>query len=388
MRIVQVNYAYDPAIADPEALVERYATLRGWSEALVAAGATAVTVAQRFSRDAELLRAGVRYVFRADAGPGVGGEATDPAALHAAVAAAAPEVAHVNGLMFPAQVGRLRQALPASCAIVVQDHAGTSPSRRGWWDPRARRRAAALADGLGAADAFLFTAPEQGDAWRAAGVISDRQRVFAVPESSTDLGPVPRGPAREASGVDGDPAVLWVGRLDENKDPLTVLDGFERLLRAKPDARLTMIFGEDALAGDVRRRLDRSPALAAAVRLAGRVAHDRMPDFYSAADLFVLGSHHEGSGYALIEALACGVAPVVTDIASFRALAGAAPSAFWPAGDAVACAAALERAAGAMSAVTREVIRAHFERTLSWPAVGRRATAVYLAVTERRRIRG
>ena len=149
--------------------------------------------------------------------------------------------------------------------------------------------------------------------------------MFAVPESSTGLRPGPRGQAREASGVDGDPAVLWVGRLDENKDPLTVLDGFERLLRMKPGARLTMVYGEEALAGDVGRRLDRSPVLASAVRLAGRVPHDRMPAFYGAADLFVLGSHHEGSGYALIEALACGVVPAVTDIPPFRALVAAAP---------------------------------------------------------------
>ena len=388
MRIVQVNYAFDPSAGEPEALVERYRTLRGWSEALVAAGATGVTVAQRFSRDAELARAGVRYIFRTDGGSAVAGDATDPAALHAAVAADQPDVVHVNGLMFPSQVRRLRAAVAHACAIVVQDHAGLLAGRGQWWDPRARRLAASLRDGLQAADAFLFAAAEQADAWRAAGVIGDRQRVFAVPESSTDLRPLPRGPAREVSGVDGDPAVLWVGRLDENKDPLTILDGFERLLRAEPGARLTMCFGGGGRVADVGRRLDRSPALASAVRLAGRVPADRMAAFYSAADLFVLGSHHEGSGYALIEALACGVTAVVTDIPPFRALAGAAPSAFWPPGDAAACAAALERAAGAMSEVTREVIRAHFERALSWDAIGRRATDVYRAVRERRRVGG
>ena len=41
-----------------------------------------------------------------------------------------------------------------------------------------------------------------------------------------------------------------------------------------------------------------------------------------AADLFVLGSHREGSGYSLIEALACGLPPVVTDIHAFRTLTG------------------------------------------------------------------
>ena len=54
-----------------------------------------------------------------------------------------------------------------------------------------------------------------------------------------------------------------------------------------------------------------------------------------AADVFVLGSHREGSGYSLIEALACGLPPVVTDIPSFRSLTAAgAVGALWPCGDA------------------------------------------------------
>ena len=44
---------------------------------------------------------------------------------------------------------------------------------------------------------------------------------------------------------------------------------------------------------------------------------------YSAADLFVVGSHHQGSGYALMEACACGAVPVVTAIPTFRLMPGA-----------------------------------------------------------------
>ena len=52
-----------------------------------------------------------------------------------------------------------------------------------------------------------------------------------------------------------------------------------------------------------------------------------MAAFYSAADLFVVGSHHEGSGYSLMEACACGAMPVVTDIPTFRLLTAAERSA-------------------------------------------------------------
>ena len=43
------------------------------------------------------------------------------------------------------------------------------------------------------------------------------------------LRPLPRAMARAISGVHGDPALLWVGHLDANKDPLTVLEGFEQV---------------------------------------------------------------------------------------------------------------------------------------------------------------
>src|SRR5438876_111648 len=58
----------------------------------------------------------------------------------------------------------------------------------------------------------------------------------------------------------------------------------------------------------------------------GHVLHFRLAAFYSAADLFVLGSHDEGSGYAVLEACACGASPVVTDIPSFRRMTAGAQS--------------------------------------------------------------
>ncbi|MGC4081371.1 MAG: glycosyltransferase [Vicinamibacterales bacterium] len=103
-------------------------------------------------------------------------------------------------------------------------------------------------------------------------------------------------------------------------------------------------------------------------------------------DLFALGSHHEACGFAAIEACACGAAPVLTDIPSFRAITGDGQvGERWHAGDAVACAAALVRAAND-SASQRARVRAHFERNLSWSAVAQRALCVYDAALSTRRM--
>jgi glycosyltransferase involved in cell wall biosynthesis len=102
-----------------------------------------------------------------------------------------------------------------------------------------------------------------------------------------------------------------------------------------------------------------------------------------AADVFVLGSHHEGSGYSLIEALACGLPPVVTDIPSFRVLTGrGAVGRLWPCGDSAALTRALV-AAGRADPALRTAVRGHFVRELSFAAVGRKLSAMYAEVRER-----
>ncbi len=58
------------------------------------------------------------------------------------------------------------------------------------------------------------------------------------------------------------------------------------------------------------------------MHLLGRVPHERIEMLMRAADLFVLGSHREGGNTSLIEALATGLLPVVTDIPSSRSLLG------------------------------------------------------------------
>jgi glycosyltransferase involved in cell wall biosynthesis len=363
--VLQVNFDFAPTLADPDELLEQYSTLTGWSEALLEAGAAGVVVLQRFHRSATVTRKGIEYRF------GRVRQAM-PADLDAV------EIAHVNGLGFPVRTRLLRAALRARTPIVVQDHASGPP---GSGASRTVRRW-----GLRAVDAFLFTAVEQAAPWRAANVIRRKQPVHEVLEASTMLRPMARGAAREASGIEGYPALLWVGRLNANKDPLTVLAGFERMIAPHPDASLTMVFGSDELLPPVQARLSASPALGRRVRLVGYVPAARLPAYYSAADIFVLGSHHEGSGYALLEACACGEVPVVTSIPAFRAITGnGARGALWPPGDAAGLAHALLEIASRDLDALRADVALHFVRELSWAAVGRRALDIYAEVCARRR---
>jgi glycosyltransferase involved in cell wall biosynthesis len=393
MHVAVLNYIYDPEYPTVDALLERYLSLTGWAESLLAAGAQRVTVVQRYDRDIDLRRDGVVYLLRGGAGASLRSW-SDPRRLHQAVAALRPDVAHVNGLLFPMQTWLLRRVLPRESALIVQDHGGPPPAPRNaagrlrlWnWLRFVIRRA-----GLRAADGFMFTTAVQSQPWRAAGLIAPQQPIYEVIESGRPLRPLPQAQARAASGIYGDPALLWVGHLDTNKDPLTVLAGFERALPQLPNARLTMVYVGEMLLPAVQARLAESPALAQRVELRGRVHYESMAAYFSAADIFVLGSHREGSGYALIEALTCGAVPVVTDIPSFRALTagagedGAPCGALWPPGDADALAAALVETSRRDLAPLRQRLTAYAEHELSWNAIGRRALEVYRDGLARRR---
>ena len=361
MRVVQVNYAFDSSLPTASALLDRYTTLTGWAGGISRAGAEVLTV-QQFRTSSNVTRDRLPYRL------GTFNEIAESAL------AFRPDILHVNGLDFARRTWVLRRWMP-SVPIVVQDHASRiSPQELSrLWRPIRRQL-------MSIVDAFLFSTVEQAAPWREARLIRAHQQVYDVMEASTTLRPIARDAARSASGVTGDPAVVWIGRLNANKDPLTVLDAFERVVARRPPAMLTMVFHDGDLTAAVRARVAGSPVLRDHVRLVGEVPHDRIGAFLSAADLFVVGSHYEGSGYAVMEAIACGATPVVTDIPAFRAMTdsgdghvpGTRLAPLWAPGDAAACAHALES-----SPVDRQRVIDHFEQHLTWDAVGKRAMAIY-----------
>jgi glycosyltransferase involved in cell wall biosynthesis len=290
------------------------------------------------------------------------------------VVALAPDVLHYEGLILPRGVRALAAALP-DIPILAQDHATRCP--RGWRRWWYRWGFAPLAG-------VAFTARAQAERFVAAGVLRRDLPIYEVIEVSTSFTPGDQRAARATTGLEGDPCLLWVGHLDANKDPLTVLGGVTRVLATLPDLRLYMCFQNDALLPVVRGRLAADPALARRVRLLGRVPHQAMEAHYRAADFLVQASHVEGSGYAVIEALACGTTPLVTDIPSFRRITGGgAVGALLPVGNAARFGDAIRAWSARDRAESRAAARRHFERELSFDAIGRQLRLAYDQVVVR-----
>lgn len=349
MRVVQVSLVRPRGRPDPETLLEAWPTLPDVARATRRAGAE-VTVVQSFHRDAEIFLDGVRFRFAR--------------ALKPLVAACRPDIIHVHGLDF---AWRTRMLCRLGIPVLAQDHC-SNPAWRPW-----RRRW-----GLGGVAGAAFTHEDQAGPFLANGSLRRGLPVFAVPESSTRFTPGDQEEARGRSGIFGDPAVLWVGRLNARKDPLTALAAIERAVPELPGLRLWCVFHEMDLLAEMRARIAASALLAEHVKLLGPLPHDEIEILCRAADLFLLCSHHEGSGYALIEAMACGAAPVVSDIPPFRALTGdGAAGALAPVGDPAAFARGLVEMARQPATARRERTIRHFDRNLSFDAVGDQLLAAY-----------
>jgi glycosyltransferase involved in cell wall biosynthesis len=377
LRIAMVNSAVDRDIENADALVARYYETKEWADALADAGGGSVAVVQRFRRDFVERRSAVDYHFVAAPAFSLSLWASRVVRTLRELNA---DVVHVDGLVFPFLVRHLRMALPKRTALVVQDHGGIHAGSPGF--ARCRWRTLHRM-GLRAADAFFFTSREQAAPWQSAGIIGASQTVHEVPECSSVLWTTAGAPAGHHT-LPGRPALLWVGRLNANKDPFTILEGFEQVARALPDAALTLVYGENDLLGEVMSKIAASSLLRSRVHLRGRVPHREMPGLYGGADLFVLGSHHEAASISLIEALSFGVTPIVTDIPAFRAIvSGGRVGGLFPPGSPSEFARAVMRLSVDFAA-RRPIVRGYFERELSWPVVARKALAGYQAAADDR----
>jgi glycosyltransferase involved in cell wall biosynthesis len=284
-----------------------------------------------------------------------------------------PDIVFVNGFIFPFQLMQLRWWIGPRPRIIVL-HRAEKPFR-GF-----KKQVQKLADRF--VNAYLFTSAEFGIPWIGSGIINDVEKIHEVIQSSSSFQPGNRYESGKALKVNGKPIFLWVGRLDENKDPLTVVKGFMMYLEVNPAAKLYMIFQEDGLLEEVRKLLTKSPLATGAVTLVGKVSHADIGQWYNAADFIISGSHYEGSGIAVCEAMSCGCIPILTDITSFRKMSGpGACGLLYEAGNPDSLLERLLEIGELDLQVEREKVLRQFKEELSIEAVARKMEEVIARVS-------
>ncbi len=149
------------------------------------------------------------------------------------------------------------------------------------------------------------------------GIAPDRVRVVGNGVDLARFQPMPRAEARRQLQLPADAKVLvTVGALVERK-------GFHRVIELLPALRAAhpgltyLVVGGASPEGDISAQLRQQVqtlGLTEAVRFLGPLAPEALRVPLSAADLFVLPTRNEGWANVLLEAMACGLPVVASDV--------------------------------------------------------------------------
>jgi glycosyltransferase involved in cell wall biosynthesis len=163
------------------------------------------------------------------------------------------------------------------------------------------RRVERILVSSGAAEFQTFVSAHPSLAAKAASIPAGFQEDLFFPQDQAE--------SRDFVGVDSRARlVLFVGRLERQKNLLFMLDSFALLREKYSDASLVIV-GNGSQQGEIEERI-RSHQLEGCVRLVGRKSPAEIARWMNAADVFVLPSVWEAFGIVGLEALACGT-PVV-----------------------------------------------------------------------------
>jgi glycosyltransferase involved in cell wall biosynthesis len=181
------------------------------------------------------------------------------------------------------------------------------------------------------ASCVVATSPQEQETLR--NLISSQGHIEVIP-CGTDIETfqaIPKAEARSQLGFGlQDQIVLYVGRFDPRK-------GIETLIRAcallqqenvenslyPAQLRLVIVGGSEPEQpeGQERQRLEQLVAemgLTQHTLFVGRVGHNLLPLYYTAADMCVIPSHYEPFGLVAIEAMACGTPVIASDVGGLK----------------------------------------------------------------------
>ncbi len=144
-------------------------------------------------------------------------------------------------------------------------------------------------------------------------VIQGRIGAAATPVVQVACGvPIPEGVSRKPS-EDGTLRILYLGRVAEQQKRAGLLQRVIRKSLGRDPSIQWTIAGDGPELGSLREGL---ADFGERVSFLGAVAYDRVPDLFTVHDVFFLCSSFEGLPLAMLEAMAGGLVPVVSDLPS------------------------------------------------------------------------
>jgi teichuronic acid biosynthesis glycosyltransferase TuaC len=149
------------------------------------------------------------------------------------------------------------------------------------------------------------------------GVADEKTEVVGNGVDTARFYPVDRTAARSRHGLPDNAQILVsVGALVERKGMHRVIDCLPALITRHPTLHYVIV-GDGGPEGNMRSELDAHVArlgLGARVHFLGSLPPDELKWALSAADVFVLATRNEGWANVFLEAMACGLPVITTDV--------------------------------------------------------------------------
>ena len=228
---------------------------------------------------------------------------------------------HANYWISGAVAHRLKHELDVPLVATFHTLARTKAEAGILDDPEERSRIEA--EVVRCADVLVVSTPDERAALIERDADADRVEVIAPGVDHTLFSPGDRAAARARLGLPTDrPVLLFVGRIQALKGVDLALG----CLGAVRDRRteLVVVGGPSGAGGPAE--LTRLQTLAGQLGVAERVRwvppvrHDRLADWYRAADVCLVPSRTESFGLVALEAAACGTPVVAANVGGLRTL--------------------------------------------------------------------
>ena len=170
------------------------------------------------------------------------------------------------------------------------------------------------------ADAIIVsTEEEKQDAVRLYDAHPQKIKVIPAGVNLDTFKPVNQSIARQRVGIHEKQVILYVGRIEPLKG-IDVLLEAAALLDGSDEIRVLIVGGSPGNDAELDRlkALTTELGIESMVTFTGAIKQNKLPDYYSAADVFVLPSHSESFGLAALEAMACGTPVVVSRVGGLK----------------------------------------------------------------------
>lgn len=146
------------------------------------------------------------------------------------------------------------------------------------------------------------------------GVEASKIRIILIGANTTVFQPMPSiNKLRQKLGTGSlQPVVITTRRLSQTYDVETLIKAIPLVLAEVPSAKF-VVAGDGEQRGYLQK-LAQSLGISDSARFVGWIPHQELPKYLASADIYVSTSLSDGTSNSLLEAMACGLAPVVTDI--------------------------------------------------------------------------